>query len=345
MPSLRSRQSHGRADPGIGEAAPQGRATAWATLALLLAVSCGCSSIPLPPEPAEIEPEAKVEEEDAGEHEDERETGEPLSGGPPGPPRPGHPRPAPWGGRISGGFSTGGGLSLSQMDVGARFAVPLDPPRRMLMVSPTFGLTTTAVDNAIDVPEELYHLGLNVMWMERLNDRWALQMALSPSVRGDAESLDERVRLFGMAMLTWECRPDELQFSFGAAYTGRDDIPILPMAGMQWTPTEEWQIGIGLPSPRIARRVWVDDEGLAAWVYVTGGLGGGTWDIRRADGRSDELSIREYRAVIGGELGQGMQRKLFVETGLSFGRKLEYETGGETIEFGEGIFLQAGWNF
>jgi len=236
-------------------------------------------------------------------------------------------------------------LTLSQVDVSARFAVPLDPPRRMLMVSPAASLTTVDAETQVDVPDQLYNLGVNVMWMEQLNDRWALQMALSPSVRGDDESLDARVRLFGMAMLAWECRPDELKFSFGVAYTGRDDIPILPMAGVQWTPTEDWQIGIGLPSPRIARRLWVDDEGLAAWVYVTGGLGGGTWDVRRADGRADELSIQEYRAVIGGELGQGPQRKLFVETGLSFGRKFEYEKGGESVDFGEGVFLQAGWNF
>lgn len=257
----------------------------------------------------------------------------------------GRPRPSLWGGRISGGYSTGDGLSLSQVDVAARFAVPLDPPRRMLMVSPTFGLTAVNADSPLDVPKELYNFGLNVMWMERLDDRWGLQMALSPSTRGDAESLDREIRLAGMAMLTWDWRPDELQLTFGAAYTGRDDIPILPMAGLQWTPNEDWQIGIGLPAPRIARRLWVDAEGLGAWAYVTGGLGGGTWDVRRADGRADELSIREYRAAIGAELGQGPQRKLFLETGLTFSRKLEYEKGGESISFGEGVFVQAGWNF
>jgi len=255
------------------------------------------------------------------------------------------PPPSMWGLQLSGEYSTGDGLSISQLGLSASIAIPLDPPRRMLMVAPSFSLATVDVGNSIDVPKELYSLGVNAMWMEQLNDRWGLQVALSPSVRGDVDSLDQAVRFSGMAMLTWECRPDVLQFSFGAVYTGRDDLPVLPMAGVQWTPNEDWQIEIGLPAPRIARRVWVDENGLAAWVYVTGGIGGGTWNVRRADGRSDELSINEYRVAIGAELGQGPQKKMYVEVGLNFGRKLEYEKGGESISFGEGLSVQAGWDF
>lgn len=248
------------------------------------------------------------------------------------------------GGRLSGAYSVGEDLAYSQATVGMSITLPLDPPRRMLIIAPSADFTFLDADGFVDTPDELYRLSVAFLWMEQLNDRWRLQFMLSPLTQGDADSLGEYWRFMGMALAHWNCT-DRLRFTAGVVALGREDIPFVPALGFLWTPTDDWEINAMLPIPRVARRLWVDETGKAAWIYAAGGLGGGTWNVERANGAADELNLTEFRCVLGGEVVRGRDKRLFVEAGVGFGRELEYEAGGEINSYSPGLFLQAGWNF
>lgn len=248
-------------------------------------------------------------------------------------------------GRFSAQTSTGNDLSATQFQVALTLPIPIDPPDRMVMVSPSLGVGLLETSGAFDAPETLYNAAINLMWMERLGDRWMMNVGFSPSIRSDEERFGENIRYFAMGMFVFDAIPEKLQLTFGAAYTGRDDLPVIPMAGLNWQPNDDWRIGVGLPAPKIAHRVYQQESGEEGWVYLSGGIGGGTWDVRRSDGVDDQLSLTEYQALIGGELGMGRQPRLFMETGISFSRKLSYEQSGESKNYGPGLVLQGGLSF
>lgn len=54
------------------------------------------------------------------------------------------------------------------------------------------------------------------------------------------------------AMATWQKSPTK-QWIFGVVATGREDIPVLPMAGLVLTPNDYTRIELTVPRPRYAR--------------------------------------------------------------------------------------------
>ncbi|QDT98442.1 DUF6268 family outer membrane beta-barrel protein [Gimesia aquarii] len=251
---------------------------------------------------------------------------------------------SPFGIGVSGGYSTGSDLSVGQIRVNGRGIVPINPPKRMMMLQPSFSTTTFDVDALFDTPSEVYNIGVNMMWMERINERTMLSFGANPSITGDADSLGDNVRVFAMGMLNWQWIPNKLKLTAGAAYTGRDDIPVLPMAGLQWNPNEDWNISVILPKPKIAYRIHNIGES-STWIYFSGGLGGGTWDVLRINGTTDEFSYTEFQAVMGIEHSTELAGRLFAELGTGFSRKLEYRETAEEQSFGNSLLLRGGWNY
>lgn len=222
--------------------------------------------------------------------------------------------------------------------------LPIQPPEKMLMVRPVFEYTRLNAEALFDTPQDLYRLGLNMMWLQKLNDRWNLSLALNPSLNSDGHSFGDSVQLFGMAAFQWDWKPDKLQLTFGAVHTGRSDIPVLPAAGFRWTPSERWDVNIMMPRPKVSYRLTEEGES-SSWIYWSGALGGGTWDVRRASGRTEEFSFREFQTVVGYEWRATRYRKLFAELGGAFGRRLEYETSEIEQSMNESVFLRCGLTY
>lgn len=222
--------------------------------------------------------------------------------------------------------------------------LPVKPPEKMLMVSPSFEYTRLSANALFDTPEDLYRLGINLMWLQTLNDRWSLSLGLNPSLNSDADSFGESVQLFGLAALRWEQKPDRLWWTFGAVHTGRSDIPVLPAIGFRWTPSERWDVNIMMPRPKVSYRLTTDGES-STWMYWSGALGGGTWDVQRDDGSTQEFSLREFQTVAGYEYRISRFKNVFAEIGGAFGRRLEYEEEEIEQSFGESFFIRCGVTF
>ncbi|MEP3480102.1 MAG: DUF6268 family outer membrane beta-barrel protein [Fuerstiella sp.] len=244
----------------------------------------------------------------------------------------------------SASVSSGTDVTVSRWQVGLRTVLPIQPPEKMLMVSPSFEYTRITADVPFDTPEDLYRVGINLMWLQTLNDRWSLSLAVNPSLSADSNAFGESIQLFGLAALRWEQKPDRLWWTFGAVHTGRSDIPVLPALGFRWTPSERWDVNIMMPRPKVSFRLTTDAES-STWIYWSGALGGGTWDVERDDGAVQEFSFREFQTVAGYEYRISRFKNLFAEVGAAFGRRLEYEEAGIEESVGEGLFVRCGLTF
>lgn len=240
--------------------------------------------------------------------------------------------------------SSSNDLTVSRWQLGLRTMLPIQPPEKMLMVRPMFEYTRISANVPFDTPEDLYRVGINLMWLQTLNDRWSLSLALNPSLNADHHSFGDSIQLFGMAALRWEQKPDRLWWTFGAVHTGRSDIPVLPALGFRWTPTERWDVNIMMPRPKVSYRLTTDGES-SSWMYCSGALGGGTWDVQRDDGTTQEFSLREFQTVVGYEYRASRFKNMFAEIGGAFGRRLEYEEADIEQSVGESLFIRCGVTF
>jgi hypothetical protein len=236
-------------------------------------------------------------------------------------------------------LSHGDNLTFGTARVSAATMLPLDPPNRMLLIKPSFAAHT--LDSELDTPSQLFSAGINAMWLERLNDHTAMTFAVSPSVGGDDAEFGRNVRVFAMGAVTWDYIPDELKLTAGAAWLGRRDIGVVPAAGVEWTPNDEWNIALILPRPRIARRL-SKTEISENWLYATGSINGGSFDVRRLDGTPDELSLTEFQTAVGFELTNRQIGRGFFEIGAGFGRQIQYELNAEEVEFDPSVVLRMG---
>ena len=249
---------------------------------------------------------------------------------------------------LSGGWLDDGGsdgLGISHAEVQLRSGIPLGSLDNILAISPSFRVDTLRGPSVIDVPETLYETGINFFWKKDLSPRWSARVLVAPMVRSDFTTSDGALRIFGLGLLAWQCIPDELELSFGAVALGRDDIPVLPAVGLVWTPTPQWRVDAVFPRPRIAYRWDKDGARSETWLYLSGALGGNSWAVSRASGQIDELSLRDFRALVGMEHIRAGGQGYFVEAGWVFGRELEYARQDVSFEFDDCATIRAGVTF
>lgn len=240
------------------------------------------------------------------------------------------------------GPSNDDSLGMSQLEASAQVSLPLGSMEHIVAVTPSFRVDMLDAPAGLDVPDDLYNVGASIFYKRPLNDRWGLNLLTAPSVRSDFDATENSVRVFGMAMLTWDWIPEKLLVSMGAVYLDRNDLSLLPAVGFRWTPGPRWQFDLRFPQPKISYRIAKDGCRSEKWIYLVGALGGNTWAVRRADGRSDELTIRDYRLMFGLEHIVEGGGGVFGEVGVAFGRELEYESDKQEVPFDSAFVVRAG---
>jgi hypothetical protein len=241
--------------------------------------------------------------------------------------------------QIETSLTDGDGLTFGTARVSVAAMLPVNPPDRMLLVKPNFAAHSLA--SPLDTPSRLYSAGINMMWLEKLNDRTMLTIAVNPALSGDDVEFGRHLRVFAMGAVGWDWIPDALRVTAGAAWLGRRDIGVVPAAGLEWTPNDDWNVSLILPRPRVSRRLFVSETS-EAWLYAAGSLNGGTFDVRRGDGSADELSLREFQTSVGVELTNSQIGRGFLEVGAGFGRELQFESSQDAVSFDPGLALRLG---
>ena len=222
------------------------------------------------------------------------------------------------------------GLGIADAKASFTFALP-GPKWEALgssyfLISPSFKYSNVQWNRSTPFPDSLYNTGLNITWMQPINERWSTMLNATPSYSGDGKADDYFFRCPLIIGANWTPNA-KWKVLFGVAYLDRGDIPVIPFGGFTYAPNDDWKFECMAPQPRIARRLagWSDSQ-VDRWCYLGGGFGGDTWAISSVGDRSDIAMYREYSVLLGYEsIRKPGTFQWNAEIAYLFGRKVEFE--------------------
>ncbi|MFG0334930.1 MAG: DUF6268 family outer membrane beta-barrel protein [Maioricimonas sp. JB049] len=235
----------------------------------------------------------------------------------------------------------GNTFGMTSLDLRGTLEFPSLPG---IFATPRFGWHFLDGPASTDLPGQLYNLSVDFLMVRPIGHNWMIHVAVAPSLYTDFDHVSgDSVRIVGRGLAFYQWSPT-LQLSGGVIYLDRDDIPILPAAGVVYTPSDATRIELMFPRPRIARRYQVaaDHE---RWFYLTGELGGGTWSVKRTSGRDDVATYGDLRLLFGIEHKWYAGPSLFFEGGHVFNRKLEYKSNIGNRDFTDTVMVRIGASF
>jgi hypothetical protein len=246
-------------------------------------------------------------------------------------------------------ISPGGqdGLGMSDIELKGIFALPLPVRSWPLVITPGFAVHWLDAPGT-DLPPRLYDAYTDFRWLPKLGPRLMLDLAVTPGVYRDFDAhTEDGVRITSHAAAVWTCTPTA-KVVLGASYLDRSDLNVIPICGLLWTPTPDWQMDLLFPQPKIARRIYCFGQcgtEVEDWAYVAGEFGDWAWAIRHSDGSLDTAEYRDARLLL------GIERKVFgglsgrMEVGYVFARKVRYTSGRPDFEPNSAVLVRAGVDY
>ena len=263
------------------------------------------------------------------------------------------------GAEVSGGILGNGGegpvgpgqsgsLDETFWEAKVAFGIPLGSLNNILAVQPFFRADHLDGPTGLDVPGTLYSTGVTLFQRKKWNERISTILIATPSVRSDFTTGEDAFRLFGLALVNWQCR-EHLTVGLGAVFLDRADLGLLPAIGLTWTPIPQWRLDLVLPRPQINYRVWKNGAQAEGWIFAGASLNGNTWAVTRVggslEGQDDELTVSGIRLFSGYETILAGNRGWRIEGGLVVNRSIEYETSDIDFDLDDALFVQGTWKF
>lgn len=225
-------------------------------------------------------------------------------------------------------YVPGSGDQLGMFGFDFRSVPPADLPQASTLTMNTgWGITWLNGPSSTDLPPQLFHVTIDIGGIAKINDEWAVDLAITPAWYTDwVNRRPEAFRLGGRG--AWYYRFDEsVQLAAGFVYLNRDDIPALPVAGVVLGNDESGRRHeLIFPRPKLAWRI-AETDTADHWFYVNGELGGGSWAIKRLDRTPDVVTYRDYRLMSGFEFRRKKGSRGAIEAGWLFNRAVESRTG------------------
>ena len=188
-----------------------------------------------------------------------------------------------------------------------------------------------------DVPSRVYDFHLGMQFRDEFSSALSYDIAASVGVFSDFEgSAREGVRFPGHAVGMFHVN-HSLDVVFGVDYLGRDDIHLLPVIGISLRDviSDNLRMDLVFPRPRIDYSLSDSHR-----IYLSGQLGGGTWDMEYPDESDDVLTYRDYRLLLGFESADKDGSLSALELGFVFGRHLEFRNQSDPLNFGDTFVIQ-----
>src|SRR5262249_49789913 len=151
------------------------------------------------------------------------------------------------------------------------------------------------------------------------------------------------IRLMGRAAGNLAISPD-MDFVLGAAYLDRVDVKILPVVGVHYRPSPEWDAYLVFPNPKI--RKFLADVGTTKWyAYAAGEYGGASWTVTRDIG-GDRIDYNDIRVIGGLEFETQTHVHGHIELGYVFDREIVFVSRNPpNFKPNDTIMLRAGVGF
>lgn len=241
--------------------------------------------------------------------------------------------------------ATTAGLSLAELDAFAMLAAPLPTHDWPLVVMP--GARARLLDGppALDLPDEVYNLYWDFMWLPKLSERWTVIAAVMPGLYSDfGGGGGDGFRLQGKGLVRWDAVPRRVQTLAGVLYLDRDDVKLLPAGGVIWTPNDAVRYELIFPRPKLSHRL-IQAGDREYWLYVGGEFGGDTWAVTRVNGAADRLTLRDLRLLLGWEQKRDGGAGWRVEAGYVFSRRIEFRSSTQVVKPPDAYLLRAGIDF
>ncbi len=223
-------------------------------------------------------------------------------------------------------------VDINSTEVSATFAVPAFGLQTPFLITPGFALhlfdgPTRTAPTFADLPPQTYDAFLDVGWNPQINNWLSAELGVRTGVYTDFDHFSsDSFRIMGRGVGVVRITP-AFAAKVGVAYIDRNDIKLLPVAGVVWDPSPDAHYEIVFPRPKLARR-WITLANHNLWYYLAGEYGGGSWTIVR-DGPPefvDAVDYNDIRVVLGlewlPETQSGMRG--FLEVGYLFERELFY---------------------
>lgn len=193
-------------------------------------------------------------------------------------------------------------------------------------ITPRFGVHYLDGPVRTDLPARVYDTSVSFRWFNKVNEKWSYELEVAPGVYSDFKNVtSDSLRITGKG-LAYYVHSRAKQFVMGVVYLDREDIMMLPAAGMIMWFSEGSRLELIFPKPKFTYRL-EKDEHLERWAYVAGEFGGGSWAIRRSPGGIDDVVTYSDLRLIGGLETKHTNGKISqLEVGLVFSRSLEYES-------------------
>lgn len=188
-----------------------------------------------------------------------------------------------------------------------------------------------------DVSPRLYDAVAAYQVRRTISERFSYDVSASVGVFSDFEgSARKGVRFpaHAVGMLHLNHRADLV---FGIDYLDREDIKVLPVAGVSIREFIVPNMRLDLVFPRPRLDFVVDNQHR---VYFAALLGGGTWDFEATANTRELLTYRDYRVLFGFEFADDENDLSAIEFGYAFSRELEFANAGTSHSFPEAFVLQ-----
>jgi hypothetical protein len=219
------------------------------------------------------------------------------------------------------------GLGSTDVQLQAIFALPCPTRDAPLVITPGFAVHYLQGPQDVELPPQLHEGYVDFRWMSQVTPSWGFDLAVTPSIFSDFEQQSSKAfRLPAHAAAAWTWTK-EAKIVLGAAYLDMPGTNFIPVGGVIWTPNDDVIFDLVFPHPKISRRIyWTGQSGddVQDWVYVAGEFDNDAWAIRRSDGGTEQVMLRDYRLVF------GIQHKVIgglsshFDVGYVFGRRISY---------------------
>ncbi|MBL8891751.1 MAG: hypothetical protein JNL67_17355 [Planctomycetaceae bacterium] len=204
-------------------------------------------------------------------------------------------------------------------------------------LSLTFNLHGLSGPVTPDVSPRLYDAVAAYQVRRTISDRFSYDVSASVGVFSDFEgSARKGVRFpaHAVGMMHINHRADLV---FGIDYLDREDIKVLPVAGVSIREFIVPNMRLDLVFPRPRLDFVVDDQHR---VYFAALLGGGTWDFEATANTRELLTYRDYRLLFGFEFADDENHLSAIEFGYAFSREIEFANAGTSHTFPDAFVLQ-----
>jgi hypothetical protein len=241
-------------------------------------------------------------------------------------------------------------FGLNRVELSSTFAFPMfyniETP---LLVTPGFafnflqGPLSTAPGNP-DLPPRVYDAYLDFAWYPRPYEWLGGELGFRTGVWTDFENVNsDSVRLLGRAVASVSTAPN-FDVLFGVAYIDRVDIKLLPVAGVYYRPTPEWDLYVVFPNPKV--RKYLTSIGNSKWFgFAAGEYGGGSWTVQRQN-LDDRIDYNDIRVSGGFEWETQSFIRGHIELGYAWDREIVFVSGNPPSFTPDGTFLiRAGVDF